>query len=117
MLLCDFGDLRHDGKAMKNADWNNPHTASLGMLLPGRGIDDVDEDGTPLVDDDLFLVVNASDHTLDFRMPRPTTRGTFWELLVATVDDALAETAEPGGHILVGARELKLFHARPRTPA
>ncbi len=105
---------RHDGAEMTDADWSNPVTASLGLFLAGRGIDDVDADGTPLVDDDFYLVLNGSDVPLSFVLPKASGDGT-WTLLVDTADDAARADVEQGGSTDVTPRSLKLFlNALPR---
>ena len=70
---------------MTDADWNEPSTASLAMFLAGRGLDTVDEEGIPVVDDDLVLLVNGSHVDLDWVFPkrRRWNRGR-GELLVDT---------------------------------
>jgi len=105
---------RHDGEEMTDQDWENPVTASLGLFLAGRGIDDVDEDGNRIIDDDFFLVFNGSDIPLSFVLPRatdPTGRsdGEVWRLLVDTNDDAAEETSRHGDKTHLVPRSLKLF--------
>ena len=100
--------LRHDGEDMTDHDWENPATASIGMFLAGKGIDDVDEQGNVIVDDDLFLMINGSDATLEFKLPKLRI-GAPWELLFATNDDDAAERIDPGKSTILGPRELKLF--------
>lgn len=106
--IHDIEWYRHDGERMTDEDWNNPHTASLGLFLAGRGIGDVDAMGDPIIDDDLFLVLNGSDDALDFELPRATEDET-WNLLVDTADDDAQETHRPGEKTTVGPRSLKLF--------
>ena len=59
--LHDLLWFRGDGMPMTGEDWQNPDTHQLQMFLAGRGIDDVDDDGRPLVDDNLLLLFNTAD--------------------------------------------------------
>ena len=57
-------------RLMSEADWNNPTTTQLrDVPIAGRGIDDVDEEGRPLVDDNLLILSNASHVDLEFTIP------------------------------------------------
>jgi glycogen operon protein len=99
---------RHDGREMTDEDWNNPVTASLGLFLSGRGIDDFDDDGNLVVDDDFFLVFNGSDIELPYSLPKASSEGP-WQLLVDTADDNAAEHVDPGGKTKLVPRSMKLF--------
>jgi isoamylase len=107
--------LRHDGEGMTDADWGSPHTLSLSMVLAGLGVDDVDDQGEPVVDDDLVLMINGGGEGLEFKLP-DMGRGSRWELLVATSDDQAQEAVDPGGSTQLAGRELKLFRL-PREEA
>jgi glycogen operon protein len=103
---------RHDGVEMSDSDWANPATASVGLFLAGRGIDDIDEQGHPLVDDDFFLVLNGSEIALPFVLPPASTASkdeAVWRLLVDTNDDAAEALVRQGQHTEVVPRSLKLF--------
>jgi glycogen operon protein len=91
---------------MSDEDWDNPFTACLGLFLAGKGMTDVDEDGVPLRDDDLFLLLNASHEDLDFVMPKGLAA---WELLLDTADDQAVESRETGETTRMAGRSLKLF--------
>jgi glycogen operon protein len=101
--------FRHDGVVMTDEDWNNPGTASLGMFLAGRGIDDTDERGEPIVDDDLFLILNGSDTTLSYTLPALAPDASDWELCVDTNQDNTNEAIGAGGSTDLPPRALKLF--------
>jgi isoamylase len=106
---ADVPDLmwfRHDGAQMTDEDWHNPHAGSVAMFLGGKGLEEVDENGQPLADDDLFLVLNGAPIDLEFVVPG--TQGT-WELLLDTGHDDAEERVEPGGTTLLPTRTLKLF--------
>lgn len=109
--------LRHDGEAMTNEDWQNPHSASLALFLAGQGLDEVDEEGLPVVDDDLFLVLNASPTDLEFVLPTEGGAGA-WQLLVDTgLDTPNGHTAEGGQRWPVPSRTVQLWRrSRPVAP-
>jgi isoamylase len=114
--LRDLAWFRSDGQAMSEEDWNNPSTQSLAMFLAGRGIDDLDEQGRPLVDDNLLLLVNASHLDLTFAMPALDAVKDDWQLLVDTADDrAESRVAAAGGSTVLMGRSLKLFRSPSRV--
>jgi glycogen operon protein len=108
--IRDIMWLRHDGKAMTEVDWKTPYTRALGMLIAGRGLDEVDEAGEPITDDDLLLLVNAGHEPLDFAMPSIEQLAASWSLLVATDDDRAEETVVVSGKARLTARSLRLYH-------
>jgi glycogen operon protein len=87
--------FRHDGEPMRDQDWDNPVTASLGFFLSGRGLDDVDERGLPLLDDDVLVFLNGSDVELSFTVPRAVGATPAWRSVV--------DSAEPGRTLVVQA--------------
>jgi glycogen operon protein len=113
--LRDLLWFRHDGQEMSQEDWSNHVTRSLGMFLAGRGIDEVDEAGRPVVDDNLLLVLNAGDSDLGFALPNLEAVREPWELLVDTRDDRARERRSPGETTTLVARSLKLFRSPSRV--
>ncbi len=47
------------GQPMTSADWNDGGAKSVAMVLSGSVEPDLDDDGAPLLDDDLALLINA----------------------------------------------------------
>lgn len=113
--LQDIVWFRCDGEPMSGEDWHNPDTQSFAMFLAGRGIDDVDEDGRPIVDDNLLLVLNASARDLEFRTPQFDAVRDPWQLLVDTVDDRAQETLSTRQSTTLRARSIKLFRSPSRV--
>ena len=66
--LDDIRWLSPDGSAMSGSDWADPATRCSDVPV-GRGIDDEDDEGRPLVDDDLLLLINASHLDVSFTIP------------------------------------------------
>ena len=90
--LHDIAWFRHDGQPMSERRLERRGDAQLDHVPGGRGIDDLDEEGRPLVDDDLLLLINASATDVAFKIPKlPEVRET-WHLLVDTADDDAEET-------------------------
>jgi isoamylase len=113
--LRDLLWFRHDGGAMTADDWNAAETRSLAMFLAGRGIDDVDEAGRPVVDDNLLLLVNAGEEDITFTLPELEAVREPWQLLVNTADDDALEALAPRESTLLVARSLKLFRSSSRV--
>jgi isoamylase len=112
--LSDLAWFRHDGQPMSNEDWNNPSTRSLTMFLAGRGIDDVDDDGRPIVDDDLLLAINASH--LDLPLTLPLVHSVEeWQLLLDTNEDDREGRLPAGAKLRLRARSLMLFGSPSRV--
>jgi isoamylase len=77
------------GEPMTRADWADASAKSVALVLSGSVDPDLDDDGEPMLDDDLALLVNAWWEPLDFALPwtgddhwttasdsaRPTRRG------------------------------------------
>ena len=83
--------LRPDGKEMTQQEWDAGWTRSIGMLLNGRTLDDVNEVGEPIVDDTFLVLLNAHHEPVRFSLPAPR-QGAAWDLLL---DTSRAETGRP----------------------
>ncbi len=112
--LSDLAWFRHDGQPMSTEDWNNPSTRSLTMFLAGRGIDDVDDDGRPIVDDDLLLAINASHMPMSLTLPAMQYVDE-WELLLDTSNDGAEARVVPTATLGLPARSLMLFRSPSRV--
>jgi len=113
--IPDVAWFRHDGQRMSDEDWNNPVTQSLAMFLAGRGINDTDENGRPLVDDNLILLLNASHLPLTFTLPPLEAVRDEWQLLVDTADDRAEGSVPSGGTTELVGRSLKLYRSPSRV--
>lgn len=103
--------FRPDGVEMTDEDWQSQSTLSLGMFLAGHGVDDVDDHGEPIADDDLLLLLNAGQGDVDFVVPALGGART-WEVLIDTEDDASAERIAGGESTSLVTKSLKLLCSR-----
>ena len=113
--LRDLAWFRHDGQPMSSDDWGNPSTQSLAMFLAGRGIDDIDEQGRPLVDDNLLLLINASHLDMTFVMPQLAAVQDDWQLVLDTAADRAEARVPPDGSTTLIGRSLKLLRSPSRA--
>lgn len=97
---------RPDGGEMDDEDWASPNTRGMTIFLSGTGIDDVDENGIPVHDDNLLLMLNASARDADFFLPRFAAD---WELLIDTACPGGSQDVHFGLRTKLKARSLKLF--------
>jgi isoamylase len=100
---------RHDGAEMNDQDWSNPNTATVGLFLAGQGIDDIDDEGNLVIDDDFFLVCNGSESPMPYTLPRGSSEGGKWQLLADTDNDNAYEHVGQGDKTEIAARSMKLF--------
>ena len=98
------------GTEMTAADWSDEGARAIGLYLDGSDDPDRAADGTPLLDDDFLVFVNAWWEPLDFVLP--VTRGqASWRIDVDTYDPAAPgdSTVAPqgaGDHVTVGPRSI-----------
>jgi glycogen operon protein len=94
------------GTPMTDAAWNDPHTRSVAILIDGSTEPDRDDQGVPLLDDDLLLMINGWWRELEFTLPAD---GPWW-LALDTFDGTIGRAASPAGEtVRVGPRSLALF--------
>jgi len=108
--MPDLSWLRPDGKRMTAEDWTNPATRSLGMLLAGDAIDEVDPAGNPIVDQTFLILLNSYWDPIEFILPNGATRRE-WEVLIHTPFDPLPaeQRVLQEERFLLGARALAVL--------
>ena len=95
---------------MTGADWSDPNARALAIYLDGSDDPDRADDGSPLLDDDFLVLVNAWWEPLDFVLP-VTRPQAAWRTEIDTYDPAASgsSAAAPraaGDHVTVGPRSI-----------
>ena len=97
------------GTGMTSADWSDAGALAIGLYLDGSDAPDHAADGTPLLDDDFLVLVNAWWEPLEFVLP-VTRAGAAWRLEVDTYDPAATNRSAPaqaaGQRQTVGPRSI-----------
>jgi len=86
--MPDLTWLRPDGKRMSAEDWTNPSTRTLGMLLAGDAMDEVDPEGNPIRDQTFLILLNSYWEPIEFILPDGAARHE-WEVVIHTPFDPL----------------------------
>jgi (1->4)-alpha-D-glucan 1-alpha-D-glucosylmutase len=111
--LQDLAWFRSDGTPWQ--DSGDSSSSAFAMFLAGRGVNDIDDRGRPLVDDNFLLLLNASDENKTFTVPNLGTVHESWQLLVDTSDDSAEEALSGGKTTDLLAHSLKFFRAPSRV--
>lgn len=90
----DLSWFHPDGHEMGDADWHDPKSHALAMLINGEAADDIDDRGRPIKGDSLLLLVNNEEATRRFVLPTFAIDGTWVEV----VHTAGRQCITPGDH-------------------
>jgi isoamylase len=107
------------GTEMTDADWSDPSALAIALYLDGSDDPDRAADGTPLLDDDFLVLVNAWWEPLEFVLPTTRDRAA-WHVEVDTYDltpPAGSATAvrDSGDRVDLRPRSLVVL-SNPRVP-
>jgi glycogen operon protein len=105
----DLAWLRPDGEEMQPHDWDLP-VKVLGYLMSGDAVLAIDEDGHPVEDDNILVVLNGERERRTFRLPS-IEWGATWELVLDTAvepDHDEAHRGPPSRHRDSARDEIKV---------
>jgi isoamylase len=108
--------LRPDGSEMTDEEWNQEHARTLGMFLSGSAVDEMDERGQLLTDENFLLLMNAHHEEVPFTLPSAA-----WGMLWVSVLDTHCATGggpdrpfEAAGTYPLQARSMAVLVERQR---
>ena len=78
----DLTWLRPDGNEMTDVEWESDRVQCLAMRLGGEAMAEVDENGEPITDDTLLIILNARSEPVQFVLPDAATGR--WEVMIDT---------------------------------
>lgn len=106
--------LEPSGSEMTDEMWNAPEARSLGILLPGDAIDEMDESGERISGNTFLLLFNAHDQDIAFAMPSHVgvaeIHEQFWETALDTArPNDPSQLVKPTSHYRLKAKSLAVF--------
>jgi isoamylase len=78
--MKDVTWVRPDGEEMKEDDWADSENRTLGMLLYGKAVDELDFRGRSTRGETLLLLLNAAARPRSYTLPKVTEPGRWEEL-------------------------------------
>jgi len=84
--------LRPDGREMTDQEWTQEQARTLGVVLSGSAVDEVDERGQLTTDENFVLLMNADHQEVPFTLPSVAS-GMTW---ITLVDTSLDSARTPG---------------------
>lgn len=79
--------LRPDGREMTDEEWNQEHARTLGVFLSGSAVDEIDERGQIITDENFVLLLNAHHEEVPFTLPSLAS-GMYWVTVIDTFKDS-----------------------------
>ncbi len=109
----DLAWLNPDGQEMTDEAWNADFVRSIGMLLNGSAIEEVDERGQLIIGDSLLVLFNAHSDKVPFTLP-PLEGNQQWRRVFDTSEtSAIDRMYKPGGRYPLEGRSVALFRVVP----
>ena len=98
-----------DGNEIPEQSWNEVWNRSIGVMLNGKTLGAMDEDGSALDDDSFLVLVNAAHEGVEYVLPEPPNKMP-WRQVIDTenIDDPFFE-AEVGEKAIVGGRSIRVY--------
>jgi glycogen operon protein len=84
--------LRPDGREMTDEEWNQENARTLGVFLSGSAVDEIDERGHLITDENFVLLMNAHHEEVPFTLPTAAS-GMVWNSLL---DTSFEQACSPG---------------------
>jgi len=79
----DITWFRPDGKEVSRDDWKDANVRCIGLHLAGDAISEVDDKGNPIVDETIFVLLNAYHERIPFILPDQEDEQC-WEAVIDT---------------------------------
>jgi glycogen operon protein len=109
----DLAWIRPDGKEMTDLEWNAGFVRCFGMAIGGGAMEEWNERGEQMTDDDFLLLFNADGGAMDFTIPA-FGRAKQWSVVLDTNEPELEDGARrhaPGESLTMEGRSMVVLQA------
>jgi len=102
--LEDISWFLPNGEEMSEENWNHDFAKSLGVFLNGRGIPTLGEKGEQLVDDSFYIIFNAYEQPLEYKLPSQKYGLSWIKIIDTAIIEQRKKTFKAGTTIQVDGR-------------
>jgi len=117
---AELGWFNCSGTAMTEEQWADPTMHAIAVYLDGTDAPDDADDGSPLLDDDFLILVNAFWEEVTFTLPTVRKWEQSWFIELDSYDPEVSAARDFPKHtsdkVLVGPRSVQVLRA-PRAEA
>jgi isoamylase len=108
--IKDIRWIRTDGQDMTDEEWNTSYVRTMGVLLNGEVMDEVDEKGNIIKDGIYLILVNAYWESVEYELPK-NGRKTSWKIIFDTSNptESFEEKQLEGNKYSVNSRSLVML--------
>jgi glycogen operon protein len=108
-VVRDIAWYGTDGKEISDEAWSETWNRSIGLLLNGKTLGVMDEEGQQVVDDSFLILVNAADQGVDYVLPEPPNQSPWRQVLdTDNVENPFCEAAA-GDTVIMGGRSVRVY--------
>jgi isoamylase len=112
---ADLGWYASTGEVVSDQQWADPTMHAMAIYLDGSNAPDQAQDGTPLLDDDFLILVNAWWESVTFTLPPVRETAQTWFIELDSYDPAVSAAREFPRHtrdqVVARARSLTVLRA------
>ena len=116
-VVRDIAWYGTDGNELSDQAWEEQWNKSLGLLLNGKTLGVMDEDGKPVEDDSFLLLFNAADQGVEYVIPESPNHLP-WRQVINTenLENPFGNT-EITEKVIVGGRSVRVYCDGPAPTA
>ena len=98
-----------DGKEVSDQAWNESWSKSIAVMFNGQTLNEMDDEGQPVVDESFLIIVNAADQGVEYVLPEPPNQ-TPWRQVLNTEDgDGPFNEASAEEKVILGGRAVRVY--------
>jgi glycogen operon protein len=106
-----------DGNEVSDEAWSEGWSKSIAVVFNGQTMNEIDEDGQPVMDESFLIIVNAADQGVEYILPQPPNQ-TPWRQVLDTEDIADPFHEATGeDKVIMGGRSVRVYCDGPVEPA
>ena len=108
-MVRDVAWYGTDGSEISDEVWSNAGDKSIAMMLNGKTIGVMDDDGNPVEDDSFLILVNASDNGVEYTLPEPPNQSPWRQVLdTESIQNPFCE-AVVEQKVILGGRTVRVY--------